>query len=235
MLGLLAHGLHLLLVTLGLAGVGALLLPQLRQARLSGRSTFRPPATLEEHEERVAALRTAVRAGQLTALPAAERELPPWPDERDPSSWRAIAAASSLAAAVVHAAVFPHHLEESVVVGAFFFVVAAWQAAWSFRLSRRVTPGLLITGLTASLGLIGLWAVSRTTGLPLGLGREPVGAWDLAAVAWQLCVAMGCVAGLRGSSTDHGLPLGRLTVATWGWVLSSAAVLLLLTLTVSHG
>lgn len=57
MLGLLAHGLHLLLVVLGLAGVGALLLPQLRAARFSRAAAFRPPATTAEHEPRVAELR----------------------------------------------------------------------------------------------------------------------------------------------------------------------------------
>lgn len=57
MLGLLAHGLHLLLAVLGLAGVGALLLPQLTAARFSRAAAFRPPVTTAEHEPRVAELR----------------------------------------------------------------------------------------------------------------------------------------------------------------------------------
>ena len=68
MLGLVAHGLHLLLVVLGLAGVAALLLPQAVPSTPSLRrpsfrtDTFRPPSTPAEHERRVAALRAAVLA-----------------------------------------------------------------------------------------------------------------------------------------------------------------------------
>jgi hypothetical protein len=233
MLGLLAHGLHLLLIVLGVVGVGALLLPQVSASR-SRALEFRTPATRDEHEQRVAELRTAVRSGQLTAPRLADHRPPEWPGGRDPSPWRAVAAFSSLAAAVVHAEVFPHHLEEGLLVGAFFLMAAAAQGIWAFQIVQSATLSRLVAGVVGNLVLIGLWAVSRTVGLPFGLGREPVGAWDVAAVTWQLCVVVACVLGLRTSADDHCLPLGRLGLRTWVWVLASVSVLAFLSLTVSH-
>jgi hypothetical protein len=239
MLGLLAHGLHLLLVVLGLVGVVVLLLPQIREARVARRTgvaPFRPPATREEHEQRVAALRSAARSGQLTApqgsRSAAARRTTH--ETGDPRPWRAVATSSSMTAAVVHAAVFPSHLQESLVVGAFFFVVAGWQAVWAFQVSLRATHPLLVTGIVGNLGLVALWACSRTLGLPFGLGREPVGPWDAAAVSWQLCLVGACFLGLRGNPADGELPMGRLDLRTWSWVLFSVGVLVLLSLTASH-
>src|SRR6478735_3713917 len=67
MLGLLAHGFHLLLLVLGLAGVLYLLFPQVQAAtRSSRRTTYRAPASPSEHEQRVAELRASVLGGQLT-------------------------------------------------------------------------------------------------------------------------------------------------------------------------
>jgi hypothetical protein len=233
MLGLLAHGLHLLPIVLGAVGVGALLLPRVSASR-SRAMEFRTPATLDEHEQRVAELRTAVRSGRLTAPRLADHRPAEWPGGRDPSPWRAVAAFSSLAAAVVHAEVFPHHLEQGLLVGAFFFVAAAAQAIWAFQVVQSATLSRLVAGAVGNLVLIGVWAVSRTVGLPFGLGREPVGAWDVAAVTWQLCVVVACVVGLRTSADDHCLPLGRLGLRTWVWVLASVSALAFLSLTVPH-
>jgi hypothetical protein len=225
MLGLLAHGLHLLLVVVGLAGVGALLLPQVTKSQFSRATPF----------QRVAELRSAVSAGRLTVPRPTGTGPRSWSAERDPSPWRAIAAFSSLAAAIVHAEVFPHHLEESLLVGAFFIVVAAAQGVWAFRVVKAVTAHQLVAGIIGNLALIGVWAASRTVGLPFGLGREPVGAWDVAAVTWQVCGVFACVVGLRSGEGDDRLPLGRLGLRTWVWVLLSACVLAFLSLTVAHG
>src|SRR3954453_3365627 len=67
MLGLLAHGFHLLLLVLGLAGVLYLLFPQVQAAtRSSRRTTHRPPASAQEHDQRVAELRASLLGGRLT-------------------------------------------------------------------------------------------------------------------------------------------------------------------------
>jgi hypothetical protein len=235
MLGLLAHGFHLLLVVFGLVGVAVLLLPQVQAAaRSSRRTTFRPPANQSEHEQRVAELRAAVAGGRLTtpdqaALRSRSRQA------RDAATWRAIAVASSMAAAGVHAAVFPHHLEESYVVGIAFLAMTLGQAAWACLVTIDASKDrLLVAGIVGNLGLVALWAVSRTTGLPFGLGREAVGGWDIAAVTWELVLVVGCLLGLRHRRAERALVMGDLGRTAWTWVLLSVLVLLVLTLTVSH-
>lgn len=234
MLGILAHGFHLLLVVLGLVGVAILLFPQLQAARASRRTSFRPPASSDEHQQRVTALRAAVRSGSLTtpdesALRATTREA------RDASTWRAVAVASSVAAAGVHAAVFPHHLEESLVVGAFFLLVTLAQAAWACLVTLDATSRrLLVAGIAGSIGLVALWAVSRTTGLPFGLGREAVGGWDVASGIWELAVVAACLVGLRRPRSERALVMGDLGRTAWAWASLSGVVLLVLTLTVTH-
>jgi len=233
MAGLLAHGVHLLLVILGLIGVAVLLLPQL-QATRSRRTTFRRPADPHEHEQRVAALRSAVEDGRLTSAPdVATSPTAPAQAGRDSSLWRVVAASSSVAAAGVHAAVFPHHLDEAFLVGVFFLAVTLAQAAWACLLCLDATRPLLLAGIAGNLALIALWGVSRSVGLPF-LGREGVGGWDLAAGAWELALVAACLVSLRRSAAQRALVLGDLGRLAWSWVALSGVALVVLTLTVSQ-
>ena len=208
MLWLLAHALHLGLVVFGLIGVAMLLLPQLQEAR-SRRTSYRPPANPTEHEERIAALRAAVQEGRLTSPTEAAKASSAMSGARDSSNWRAVAVVSSVAAAGVHAAVFPHHLEEAVLVGVFFLAITLAQAAWACLVCLDATRDRLVAGIVGNLGLIVLWGISRTLGLPV-LGREAVGGWDLAAGAWELIIVVACLVGLgrqtRATSTGAGRP-----------------------------
>ncbi|WP_051276764.1 hypothetical protein [Marmoricola sp. URHB0036] len=233
MLGLLAHGFHLLLLVLGLAGVLYLLFPQVQAAtRSSRRTTHRPPASAQEHDQRVAELRASLLGGRLTtsgqaSLAASSRVA------RDSSTWRGLAVGSSVAAAGGHAAVFPHHLGEAWYLGLFFLLVTLSQAAWAVLVLLDATSDrLLLAGIAGSLGLIVLWTVSRTAGLPFGLGREPVGGWDLACAVWELVVAATCFVGLRRPLLDRARVMGDLGRAAWAWTALSGATLLVLTLTV---
>jgi hypothetical protein len=238
MLGLLAHAFHLLLVVLGLVGVAYLLFPQVQAATRSSRRTpFTPPADATEHEQRVAALREAVRTGRLAEPTSAEPRPAPAPvrGARDPSTWRGLAVGSSVAAAGAHAAVFPHHLEEAWFVGLFFLVVTLAQAAWACLVTMRATDTrLLVAGIVGSIGLICLWATSRTVGLPLGLGREPVGGWDVACAVWELVIAGACCVGLRRPRRQRALVMGDLGGLPWAWAALSGLTLVVLTLTVSQ-
>ena len=234
MLGLLAHGFHLLLVVFGLVGVAVLLFPQVQAAaRSSRRTAFRPPANLSEHEQRVAELRAAVASGRLTTPEVVLRSR--GREARDAATWRAVAVASSMAAAGVHAAVFPHHLQESYVVGISFLAMTLGQAAWACLVTIDASKDrLLVAGIVGNLGLVALWAVSRTSGLPFGLGREAVGGWDIAAVTWELVLVAACLLGLRHAPAERTLVMGDLGRTAWAWVLLSVLVLLVLTLTVSQ-
>jgi hypothetical protein len=235
MLGLLAHGLHLLLVVIGLAGLAYLLFPQVQAAtRSSRRTTFRTPATPSEHEERVAALRAAVQSGQLTTADQVLTPVPP-PAARDSSTWRGLALGSSVAAAGAHAAVFPHHLEEAWYLGLFFLVVTLAQAAWACLVLLDATDDrLLLAGIAGSLALVALWTVSRSVGLPFGLGREPVGGWDIACAVWELAVVAASFVGLRRPRAERALVMGDLGRVPWSWAALSGVALITLTLTVSQ-
>jgi hypothetical protein len=250
-LGLFAHAVHLGLVLFGLVGVGLLLLPGWRESRAARSSeAWRPPATASEHEQRVAALRASVGAGALggpppvPSVPATAPE--PATRRLDGSPWRAFAVLSCLAAGIVHLAVFPHHIVEAgLVVGGFFVAAAVWQGWWAWRLTHRVTEGQLWAGIVGSLGLIALWAWSRTWGLPFGFtdGPEKMGGWDLACEFWQVCVILCC---LRGLSLHRGrrdtrldaddpdqLSLGQLGTAAWTWAGICALALVVLSVTAS--
>jgi hypothetical protein len=235
MLGLLAHGFHLLLLVLGLAGVAYLLFPQVQAAtRSSRRTTYRAPATPSEHDRRVAELRASVLGGQLTTADQSTLHAP-GRAARDSSTWRGLAVGSSVAAAGAHAAVFPHHVEEAWFVGLFFLVVTLAQAAWAVLVFLDATSTrLLQAGIAGSLGLVALWTVSRTVGLPLGLGRESVGGWDIACAVWELVIVATCAIGLRRPLESRALPMGDLGRVAWGWAALSGATLLVLTLTVSQ-
>ena len=146
---------------------------------------------------------------------------------------------SSVAAAGVHAAVFPHHLDESTVVGTFFLAVTLAQAAWACLMTLDATGmtdccwplSWRASGWSHSGRSRGPWGVSW-----FGLGREAVGAWDVASGIWELVVVAGCLVGLRRPRSER----APLVMGTWDdrpgrGLTSGTVVLVVLTLTVSHG
>jgi hypothetical protein len=119
----------------------------------------------------------------------------------------------------------PSHLEHQLVVGLFFLAAAGFQAGWAGAAVLGVQRKIAAAGAAVNLALVAVWALSRTIGLP-GLAPEPVGPWDLAAVAWELTVVAACLR-LLGSPSP-GWPLaawhrwdGRVAV----FAIGSAAVL----------
>ena len=202
---LFAHGLHLLLVVLGLVGRRDAPAPTAAQpARVVRR---RPPAVPRARgTHRRAPLHRRGRTADLRPPSQRTSHDPARPGLLDlASSGRS----SSVAAAGVHAAVFPHHLEESFLVGAFFLAVTLGQAGWACLVFLAASRERLVAGIVANLGLVVLWGVSRTVGLPF-LGREAVGGWDLAAGAWELVLVAACLVGLRRSADDRGLVFGSI-------------------------
>lgn len=207
-----AHTVHYALVVGGLvalAGVlGARLLP-------AGHRTPDP------HDLRVAALRRAVASGTLPHQPLQPLQpLRSAPEARPRADTAAtlllpVALVSSAAAAGVHAAMGPAHLREQTVFGLFFAAAALAQLAWTavaLQQPGRPGRGLLLVGAVGNAACLGLWALTRTVGLPLGLmgAPEAVGPWDLAALVWELVVVGACLALLRGA------PAGRRTTRAGG-------------------
>lgn len=103
------------------------------------------------------------------------------------------------AAAGVHLAVLPEHLRESAWHGGFFAATAATQAALAVAIVRRPRRIVLAGAALHSLAIAGVWAVSRTTGLPFGPAgaAEPVGVADSLTAVFQLIAAIAAVALLR--------------------------------------
>ncbi len=202
-LTLLAHAVHYALVAGGLIGLGWLLVPHLVTLHAPGSSR---PTALGEHELRVAALRSAAATGRLATLapPAAGVVVPVRSAAARPAAPEAtlllpLAIVASTAAAGVHAAMGPLHFREATLFGLFFATAAVAQLGWTALALRSVTPALLRVGVALNLGCVVLWATTRAWGLPLGLmpAPEPVGPWDLAAVAWELGVVAACAVLLR--------------------------------------
>jgi hypothetical protein len=102
---------------------------------------------------------------------------------------RAVVASTLLGAAVIHAAQAPSHFAEWWAAGVTFVALAAAQALLGAAATvRGVDRRVWRLAQAISLAAIGLWALSRTIGLPIGPeagAPEPVGRADLAAVALQ--------------------------------------------------
>lgn len=99
---------------------------------------------------------------------------PPRPrPEPDPGreGWAVLLVAIAVldvASAVIHGAVTGEHFDESGLFGAFFLVVAAAQlAAAVWLVARRSRTATVAIG-AMNLGLVIIWVISRTVGVPVG-------------------------------------------------------------------
>jgi len=130
-------------------------------------------------------------------------------------------ALASAGAGAIHLALGPEHLREWAVLGTGFYVSGALQLLWSAALLRR--ERWLVTGALGSLLFVGVWLVSRTTGLPLGPERwepEAVGRADVLCVALELAVAAGALLLVRRPLAGR----APARLARWAVALAAAAV-----------
>jgi hypothetical protein len=114
--------------------------------------------------------------------------------ERDRGARAALwlAAGGLVGAAVVHAVVVPQHFAEALSYGLFFVVSALLQTAAAVLVVRAPTRPLLQVVVGSSVAIVVLWAVTRTSGLPLGPEpgeAEPVGILDLVASGCEILTA----------------------------------------------
>lgn len=77
-------------------------------------------------------------------------------------------AALSVGAAFIHFAVSGEHYSLSWAHGSFFAVIAWLQLAWAVGVILRPTRRLLVAGVLLNAGIIGVWAMSRIWGVPVG-------------------------------------------------------------------
>ncbi len=107
---------------------------------------------------------------------------------------------ASLGAGLVHLAVLQEHYEQWWLFGAFFAVVGTAQVLWAVAALARDDAPLPRTVSYANLVVVGLWLITRTTGLPIGpepWRAEALGRADVLAVALELAVVALVVAAGR--------------------------------------
>jgi hypothetical protein len=104
---------------------------------------------------------------------------------------RCWAGLASLGAGLVHAAVVREHWSSTVVHAVFFAVVAVGQMGWGIAALARDRVPVARLVAAANLGIVALWALTRTSEVPFG--REAVGSADLGAVALELIVVAALV------------------------------------------
>ena len=63
--------------------------------------------------------------------------------------------------------VAPEHLEHWWVFGTFFVVTGLFQLAYATAVLRRPTWPVALTGIVVNLGIVLIWVLSRTAGLPI--------------------------------------------------------------------
>jgi hypothetical protein len=103
----------------------------------------------------------------------------------------AVAATLSLGAAAIHFAVIKEHLEFDLGFGLFFIALGWFQVVWAQLYLLRPSALLARVAAAANLVVIGVWVVSRTTGLPFGPQPwvpEAVGTLDVFASAFELAL-----------------------------------------------
>jgi len=77
------------------------------------------------------------------------------------------AALLTLGAAAIHFAAAPGHFSEYLLYGIFFILLGAAQVALAVGLIVKPSRRLYALALLGTLAVIGLWLMSRTTGLPI--------------------------------------------------------------------
>lgn len=104
------------------------------------------------------------------------------------------AAGLSFAAALVHGSVMVTHFREYWLFGLFFAIVTPLQLGWAELVRRRPTDRLwLAVGAAGNFGVVMIWTVSRTVGLPFGPERfeaEALGVKDVLATIDELGIAL---------------------------------------------
>ena len=134
-----------------------------------------------------------------------------------------LAALVSVAAAAIHFAVSAEHFTEYPAYGVAFSALAWFQALWALSFLRRPTTLLAALAVVVNLGAIGVWIMSRTSGLPIAPEPwvpEPVGLSDTASSFLEAILVIVLVT--MRLPRLRGVPIAR---STWPLVELIAIVL----------
>ena len=110
---------------------------------------------------------------------------------------RVLLATLSFTAGAIHLVMAPSHAGESTLEGVGFLTAGWLQIGLAAGLFAQTSRFLLRAAVALNLALIGVWAVSRTSGLPFGAHAghpEQVTAVDLTTVAIEVALVVTCAA-----------------------------------------
>jgi hypothetical protein len=138
---------------------------------------------------------------------------------------RRAASLASAGAAAIHLGAAHAHFHEWGPAGVFMLASGIAQLAWAVwaALDAR-RPALWAAGVGGNLGIVGVWVVSRTAGLPFGPEpwvAESIHTTDMLATLLEVVIVVAGVALLRPAHRRPGRRLVEL--ATTGAVLSAIA------------
>lgn len=159
----------------------------------------------------------------MSSIDRAARSRRSWPV---PTVYSALAV-TSLATAGIHFAVMGDHFQEYVIFGVFFSIVAWFQALWALGVAVAPTRALLLTGAIANAGVVGVWLVSRTIGLPIGPDpgvAEPAAFLDVLSVILEAAIVASVATLLVRGAPDRASGRAKSGLALVG-VLALALVL----------
>jgi hypothetical protein len=142
---------------------------------------------------------------------------------------RCWAAFASLGAGLVHLAVVQEHLAEWWLYGVFFAALGVAQVGWALAALARDTAPVLRPVVLVNLGVVSLWAVTRTVGLPVGpepWQPEPAGRPDVLATLLEVAVvvALLVVARTTRRPVPAGRPVARFVALMFAGALAVSAV-----------
>ncbi|MCF6522841.1 hypothetical protein HOY81_07010 [Streptomyces sp. JJ36] len=86
----------------------------------------------------------------------------------DIGAGRALAAFAALGSAGIHVAAGVDHYSSWWISGVFFYAAAVYQAVWGLSVLRTGGRPTMLLGLAGNAGILAVWAVSRTAGMPVG-------------------------------------------------------------------
>jgi hypothetical protein len=125
---------------------------------------------------------------------------------------RRLAAIASLGAGIIHLAAVSEHVAHWWLHGLFFLVLGCVQIGWAVLAMESGPLPVPRAYAVLNAAVIGLWFVSRTTGLPVGpepWQAEAVGTADLLCSALEAVVVVLLVLTMRAPQVDESAALTK--------------------------
>jgi hypothetical protein len=136
----------------------------------------------------------------------------------------ALVAALAFIGALIHVGAAVDHWREYHLYTLVFSCLAALQTCWALLILRGASPRVLALGCVMQLGILVLWAVSRTVGVPLAPSAwapEQIGIADLLETIGELTTVLAVLSVLFAERS-------RIVRLARGWMPSIVLLVILI-------